>query len=147
MVNIKDVGEDDTLEQLRDRFGDDGLILIFARQLELMEKYHPIEEMNGAVVIRQSEHGHLDNRFVQMRIKDMMWRITEEIGEAANTLKNKPWKQDEVVTDADHYYEEIADAFHFFVELCIISGIDAGSLFNIYFKKSMVNKFRQRSGY
>lgn len=82
-----------------------------------------------------------------MRLKDLAYRVVEELSEATNTLKNKPWKQDFVETDADHFYEELADAFHFFVEFAITAGLDAESLTKVYFAKSEVNKFRQRSGY
>ena len=62
-------------------------------------------------------------------------------------LKNKPWKQTHMETDVEHYKEEIIDAFHFFVELCILSGIDEDDLFKIYLFKNEVNRFRQRSNY
>ena len=50
-------------------------------------------------------------------------------------------------TDVTHYVEELIDALHFFVELLILSGLKAEDAFRIYFKKSEVNKFRQRSKY
>ena len=154
MVNIRDFELD--REEISRRYGflahmpDSNLAMlsiIFERQKELMAKYHDIEQANGAIVVDPALHGNLDNRYIQMRIKDMKQRCIEELMEAANTLKNKPWKQDTVLTDTDHFYEEIADAFHFFVELCITAGLDAGDLFKMYFLKSEVNKFRQRSGY
>lgn len=150
LVNIKDFELDKealwVLYQTR-YFNNDRLAAVFARQGELMLRYHPIEEAQGAVTPALDLCGKIDNRQVQMRIKDMMWRCVEELGEAANCLKNKPWKQDAQPTDQEHFYEEIADAFHFFVEMCMWAGINADTLFNLYFRKSEVNKFRQRSGY
>lgn len=140
-MNIKDV-----IEKIPDTFPNDRLGLIFTRQLELMEKYHPIEKANGLLVTEDVPidlHSHKG----QHRLKDFAWRITEELGEAMSCLKNKPWKATPMDTDIDHYKEEIADAFHFFVELCILSGIGAHELFQLYLRKSEVNKFRQRSGY
>jgi len=119
---------------------------IFERQKELIEKYHPIEKKNG-LLITEDMPVNLNDAKGQQRLKDFAWRVTEEIGEAMNCLKNKPWKQTQMETDVEHYYEELVDAFHFFVELCIISGLTAKDLCDIYFKKSEVNKFRQRSGY
>jgi dimeric dUTPase (all-alpha-NTP-PPase superfamily) len=145
MVNIKNVELD--WGTLRLKYGEDGLVAVFARQKELMEKYHFIEEENGAQVPDALSHGNLDYRLIQYRIKEMAYRVIEELSEATNCLKNKPWKQDAVLTDKDHFYEELADAFHFFVELCIIAGLNAEEFMNLYFKKSEVNKFRQRSGY
>jgi len=121
------------------------LQMIFARQQDLMDKYDKIEFANGfdvpvAPVDINSHRG-------QARLKDMTWRCVEELGEAMNCLKNKPWKQTMMETDLTHYREELADAFHFFVELCILSGLSATDLFTLYFLKSEVNKFRQDSKY
>lgn len=125
----------------------DFLKLIFERQRELITKYHDIEQERGALVIEPDMFGEIDHRFVQWRIKDLMQRCIEELMEAANTLKNKPWKQSEVPTDRTHFFEEIADAFHFFVEMCITAGMDAEDLALMYLKKAEVNSFRQRSNY
>jgi hypothetical protein len=124
----------------------DKLDAIFQRQKELMEKYHVIEEENGLLQTKLCPV-NIDSQHGQQRLKDFAWRITEELGEAMNCLKNKPWKQTHMETDTVHYEEEIVDAFHFFIELCILSGFDADSLTDMYLKKSQVNQFRQRSQY
>jgi hypothetical protein len=120
---------------------------IFAGQTELMNKYHDIEKDRGFIVIDEPQYGDLDHRFVQYRIKDLNARAVEELYEAMNTLKNKPWKQSEVPTDALHFYEEVGDALHFFVEMCITAGMTAEDLARIYHRKHAVNEFRQRSNY
>ncbi|MDE2098833.1 MAG: hypothetical protein KGL39_16390 [Patescibacteria group bacterium] len=122
------------------------LRIIFGRQRNLMAKYEGIEESNGLLQTHDIPVD-LNSAKGQARLKDFAWRVTEELGEAMNCLKNKPWKQSQMLTDIDHYLEEIADAFHFFVELCILSGIDAEKLYDLYFRKSEVNHFRQRSNY
>jgi len=139
MVNIKDI----EVEIPEDG---DMLVNIFQRQLELMRKYHKIEKGNGHRVPRNVPV-NLHDRHDQQYLKDFAWRVTEEVGEAMNTLKNKPWKQTELTTDVDHFLEELVDGFHFYVELLILSGFDPESLFRTYFLKSEVNKFRQRSKY
>jgi NTP pyrophosphatase (non-canonical NTP hydrolase) len=140
-MNITDV-----TDKIPDSFPGDRLGTIFTMQLELMEKYHPIEKKND-LLITEDVPVNLQSYKGQQRLKDFAWRITEELGEAMSCLKNKPWKATPMDTDVDHYKEEIADAFHFFVELCILSGIGAHELFSLYFKKSRVNRFRQGSGY
>lgn len=125
----------------------DMLAGIFVAQGLLMDRYHEIEKERGALVIDPADFGKLDYRYTQWRIKDLMQRTIEEMMEAANTLKQKPWKQSEVTTDQIHYYEELVDALHFFVELCITSGLDAESLAKMYHQKHAVNLFRQRSKY
>lgn len=146
-MNIKDIQKLVDSGELELPDGD-MLELIFERQRELMEKYHPIEKGRGAHVIEPEMFGDLNHRFVQWRLKDVIGeRCTEELYEAMNCLRNKPWKQSEVETDEEHYFEELADAFHFFVEGLITSGLTARQFFILYYLKSEVNKFRQRSNY
>lgn len=125
----------------------DMLQSIFDGQKQLIEKYHGIEAARGALVVEPEQYGHIDHRYVQWRIKDLNARCIEELMEAMNTLKNKQWKQSEVPTDKVHFYEELGDALHFFVELCITAGMDAKDLAQIYHRKHAVNQFRQRSNY
>lgn len=68
-------------------------------------------------------------------------------GLACNCLKNKPWKQSHMVTDADKFYKKLDKAFKAFITLCKVSGFSAEGLYNMYMRKNQVNQFRQRSGY
>lgn len=120
---------------------------IFLAQQELIDKYHDIESSRGAITVVADDFGDIDNRFVQWRIKDLSQRTVEELMEAMNVLKNKPWKQSEVTTDRVHFYEELGDTLHFFVELCMTAGMTASDLARIYHRKHAVNKFRQESKY
>jgi NTP pyrophosphatase (non-canonical NTP hydrolase) len=140
-MNINDVENDVTLPAGLCR-----LDMIFAQQMKLMEKYKEIEAKNL---------GHSYDKVPvdihscagQQKLKDLAQRTIEEICEATSCLKNKPWKSTHMVTDVAHFEEEMADALHFFVEMCIHAGIDADRLFKLYFRKSLVNGFRQRSNY
>jgi hypothetical protein len=120
---------------------------IFDGQDSLLPEYRRIEKDRGALVVEPEMYGHIDHRFVQWRIKDLAFRAIEELTEATNTLKNKQWKQSEVPTDRVHFYEELGDALHFFIELCITAGMTADDLARIYHRKHAVNEFRQRSKY
>jgi dimeric dUTPase (all-alpha-NTP-PPase superfamily) len=146
MVNIVDVDKTNLKEFINKDFGKDRLAILFERQHQLMSKYHLIEAKNGCLTTDEVPV-NIQTCLGQQRLKDFAWRVTEEIGEAMNCLKNKPWKQSNMETDEMHYKEEIIDAAHFFIELCILSGIEADDLFRIYLEKNEVNKFRQRSNY
>ena len=111
-----------------------------------MYRYHDIEENNGLLLYEEVPID-LHDRHGQARIRELIRRCVEELFEASHTLKNSPWKVSHVLTDEDHFYEELADAFHFFIELCISVGLDSEDLYSLYFKKSEVNLFRQRSAY
>jgi dimeric dUTPase (all-alpha-NTP-PPase superfamily) len=91
---------------------------IFDRQKELMEKYHDIEYKSG---LMQTEDCpvNLDDKKGQARIKDFAWRITEEIGEATDALKNESGE-----TSLLHFHEELIDGLHFLTEMTILTGYD-----------------------
>lgn len=142
MVNINDIDDFVSEVPLDD---EDMLRAIFRRQAELKKKYDEIEKKNGFHV--PDGVANLDDAHDQHYLKDFAWRITEEVGEAMNCLKNKPWKQSQMATDKEHFVEELVDGFHFYVELLINVGLTAEDLYNLYCKKNRVNQFRQRSGY
>lgn len=93
---------------------EESLRAIFNRQQELMVKYHDIELRSG---LMQTEDCpiNLDDRKGQARIKDFAWRITEEIGEAADAL---------VHSEVLHHKEELIDGLHFLTEMTILTGYD-----------------------
>jgi hypothetical protein len=122
------------------------LEMMFERQKELMHKYHDIAKDNGTLM-DGSIPVDINSHKGQAQLKATNSYCVEELFEAMNCLKNKAWKQCMMETDIDHYQEELVDALHFFIELLIQSGFTPEKLFDIYFKKSEVNKFRQRSNY
>lgn len=124
---------------------------IFAKQQELMAKYDQIERRNGAIVPEPPYI--LDDRFVQYRLKDLFWRVTEEFAEALEVEPNIQdhefiqWKEYwEKSVPLRHFYEEISDALHFLIEASHISGLanrigDLTSLWNIC---SSMTRFPER---
>lgn len=138
-MNILDIDTDAPTEG-------DKLWNIFHRQLELEQKYREIEQGNG-LSLTETFPVDLHDRRGQAHVRETIRRIVEELFECSHTLKNSPWKQSHVLTDENHFYEELSDAFHFFIELCIDVGLDAEQLYRLYFKKSEVNLFRQESKY
>ena len=123
----------------------DKLEKIFELQGKLKEKYDVIEAGKGLYVPKLPfDINHCLN---QEYLKSLFYRVNAELFEASECLKNKPWKQSEVLTDNDHLFEELVDALHFYIELCINVGIDAGKLFELYFKKQEVNKWRVQTKY
>jgi hypothetical protein len=133
----------------------DRLELMFERQWELENKYRPMEMEKGHFphFIHPEDDFPVDlsNDDAQLFIKDAMERVIEEMMEAANTLKNKPWKNTHVETDELHFFEELADAQHFWLRLWLIvcggPKKAAAMMYGLYFQKSEVNKFRQDTNY
>ncbi len=71
----------------------------------------------------------IDDAKFQSWIKNFFWRATEELAEAMEVfpdMRHDNYLADNWEKDATlrHFYEEIADAVHFVVEVSIVSGID-----------------------
>lgn len=75
------------------------------------------------------------------------WFATYELGVAMNFLKNKPWKQHQMPTDEPRFRAQLLKAFHAHVGLWRALGLTMQDMHNYYFRKSEVNRFRQRSNY
>jgi hypothetical protein len=88
---------------------------IFKRQRDLMARFDPIEEVNGLCQTRDVPV-NINDRFGQARLKDFAWRITEELCEANDILEWHGYQHAE-------FQEELIDAFHFLVELAILSDL------------------------
>lgn len=123
----------------------DKLEAIFSRQSELEEKYTPIELSNGeSIPVLPLDVNSFEG---QRRIRAIIYRITEELYEAGNCLRNKAWKRSQVPTDEDHFLEELSDSFHFMIQLYLELGIGPEELCSLYFRKSEINIFRQKTNY
>lgn len=88
------------------------LLEIFSRQFELMKKFERIERENKLLEV-PGQVEDLDSPYGQAKMRRIAWAITEEVGEVLDLA----W-----LGSVDRN-EEIADVFHFLVELIIVSGI------------------------
>ena len=102
----------------------DRLDFMFERQHQLASSFTTIEYGHGMLhdsLIVSTEDGDyhakipfdLDSRFGQDRIRKFCWYATEELVEMCESVTNK------------QFWEELSDATHFMLELCIISGISS----------------------
>lgn len=107
------------VEVNRDDFTGDRLEAIFNRQKELMGKYHDIELRSGLLQTEDCPV-NINDKKGQARLKDFAWRMTEEIGEAIDSLY--------IDHDQEHYAEELIDALHFLTEFTILSGVEPKDL-------------------
>lgn len=105
----------------------DKLKAIFKRQSELMSKYHDIELRSGLLQTEDCPV-NLDDKRGQARLKDFAWRVTEEVGEALDSLHSG---------DKDHYYEELIDGLHFLTEMSILAGTSPEEIFKTVFEREV----------
>jgi len=114
-MNISDVPVEGLLEACYEHYGvDSPIAVIFARQSELIEKYHPIEvEVLGRTVPKRPFDLH--DPVCQEALKARAWWFTEEIGEAFDALHE---------ANQTKFLEEFSDALHFITELLIFAEVD-----------------------
>lgn len=81
---------------------------------------------------------------------DKEWFVSSfirELGMMCNCLKNKPWKQSNMITDKKAFYSRLAKVWVYYYGIMVCSLMNDSEIIDIYFKKSQVNQFRQRSNY
>lgn len=85
---------------------------IFSEQTRLLEKYKGIEKLPPYPL-------DVDNAQHQIIVKDFLWRVTEELCEGMELYEKRNQPDIGVL-----FYEELADALHFYVELFLLLGVD-----------------------
>ncbi|WGH21052.1 dUTPase [Gordonia phage Nibbles] len=126
-------------------FVPDMLVTMFAQQMEHMREYADIQHTTPK--IEPHQWGDIQSPLVQAKIRETAGYTVEELYEAVNLLKNKPWKQSLRDTDREAFLEELADVWHFFIELHHLAGVDPEEVFRQYFLKTLKNTHRRAGGY
>jgi len=133
MVNILDV-LDQEIEKLKSKYDGDRLKILFDLQKDLMNDY-------GVEV--KSIHSPK----MQEQIRRYAYFFIEELFEGLHLLKNRPWTKNHVLVDENRLKDEIADMSLFFFQLMHMLGVDVDEFFELCLKKTVINKFRLRTGY
>lgn len=77
----------------------------------------------------------------------MLWKVAYHLNISRNFLKNKTWKQTQELTDGVRYQAEVVKAFIAYCGYLMVMGFTDYTFYVLFFKKHMVNRFRQKSGY
>lgn len=91
--------------------------------------------------------GHIYDAELYNDFKKCLWDVAYHLNIARNFLKNKPWKQSQMMTDELNFQREIVEGFIAMMGAFYIIGIDDTTLYAIYFWKHEANLFRQNSKY
>ncbi len=119
----------------------DMLEQVWKLQTDFMEELKSNDKMPEWPVDLTSKPG-------QRLVKETIFNMMEELMEASYTLKNRMHRlTDARLVDMDHFREEIGDAFAYFLEVCILSGLTPTELFNQFKKKNAVVFNRLKNGY
>ena len=87
-----------------------------------------------------------DRPFEKVTEKDA-WPTVYKLGLLCNCLKNKPWKQTQMLTDRPKFEKYLEETWTEMLRLLFIAIGTNEEIYIYYFKKNAVNQFRQRSKY
>lgn len=91
---------------------------IWKKQEMLMHKFDKIEHEHGLMQVPIGMPVDLNDKFYQARLRDFSQRVTCEMAEATEALQTESFE------------EEMADVYHFLIELMIIAGIPRHIVFS-----------------
>ena len=111
------------------------------------EFYYKKDKLAALYFLSQKEAQMMVNKRSYIALAYRVGRFIESLAKTCNCLKNKPWKQSQMITDEDYFRKNLCEAWIRFIQICICADISSPYLFDLYFRKSEVNKFRQRSNY
>lgn len=127
----------------------DKLEQIIALQKTLMSRLgvesFPVSFRDERQIMREEEHQLAVP--IQRQTKDMLFAICCELGEIGDEINWKPWKSKRKNVDLDLLYSELIDVLHFILEICIMWGMNADTIFEYYKAKMEENHARQARGY
>jgi hypothetical protein len=120
---------------------DDRLADMFRRQEEFMQLLKDNDRIPEWPLDLTTKQG-------QRLIKETLFNMGEELHEASHTLKNRMHRlTDARVYDREHYVEELGDAWAYFMEVLILSGVTPEEFHREYVRKNAVVIDRLQKGY
>lgn len=83
-----------------------------------------------------------------LNVDSWMWKVTYHLNLSRNALRNKPWKQTEMMYNKEEFFSQLSQGFALFI-LGFLShpGVGLKSFFAEYYKKNIINRFRINSKY
>jgi len=91
--------------------------------------------------------GEVDSEYTALLIESH-WQFNYKLQMAKNVLKNKPWKQHQVMTDENKFKSRLIEAATIYFKLCLgtLQMTPLGFI-QVYYKKNRINLFRVKSKY
>jgi len=108
-----------------------------------MDKLEHIFEMqqklNDFII---DNHNLRDQYTSEVWIQKNILALISELGETLNEVNFKWWKNPKMI-NKQALKEELVDVLHFFISMCLHSGMTADELYQIYLDKNKENLNRQ----
>lgn len=105
-------------------------------KLDVIFKYQ--KAFDGDVIEKRHLEGITREEWLQKKTLAMV----SELAELLDEVNFKWWKNPKPVSE-DNVKDELIDILHFFVSMCITSGMDAEEMYERYLKKNKENFDRQ----
>lgn len=90
-----------------------------------------------------ADQRHLHHIPADQWIQKETLAMLSELAELIDEVNFKWWKNEKPI-DYDRVKEELVDILHFFVSMCLKTGMDAEELYQRYVAKNQVNFLRQQ---
>lgn len=92
------------------------------------------------------EYLYTKNKKDISELNNLIAIYVENIGMMCNCLKNKAWKQTNMLTDKNNFFNKLKSVWNIYISI-LSTQLTCDDIVDIYLRKSQVNKFRQRSQY
>ena len=107
-----------------------------------MDKLDSIFEMQRGFQDKLKRERHLDGIPMEEWLQKQTLAMVSELAELLEEVNFKWWKNPHEL-NADSIHEELADILHFYISMCIESGMTAEDLYRVYAGKNKENFDRQ----
>ena len=107
-----------------------------------MDKLDHIFALQQGFQDKLKKERHLENIPMQEWLQKQTLAMISELAELLDEVNFKWWKNPHAL-NVDAIQEELSDILHFFISMCIESGMDAEALYRIYLGKNKENVMRQ----
>jgi hypothetical protein len=77
----------------------------------------------------------------------LLWQVTHQLLLTRNLLKNRPWKQTQVMTKELEYQESLVISFIKYLGFLAINGFNPENLYELFHRKQKLNLWRMSTGY
>lgn len=107
-----------------------------------MDKLEHIFELQKGFQDKLKKERHLEDIPMDQWLQKQTLAMISELAELLDEVNFKWWKNPHELEPAK-IHEELSDILHFFVSMCIESGMTADNLYRVYAGKNKENHMRQ----
>ena len=89
---------------------------------------------------------HISDRKIRLN-EIRLWLVVYHLNLARNVLKNRPWKQTQVMSKEDQFQEYLVLSFIYYLGYLATNDFEPKGLFELFYKKQQLNLWRISTGY